>query len=161
MVYTGEDYVECVDPGARYISSGEGMVWHDKSRRSIERTESPPITCSGCYDSEELMFLCGTRGKLVGGFMSNSNVVALFFSKVCCKGTVSHDGNQGKQDNKGCTPLHWEALRGHVEACVVLLHTGTKDELMVKDTAGFTPAQIVADRGHHHISLILFLERQR
>nr|GEY38313.1 probable protein S-acyltransferase 23 [Tanacetum cinerariifolium] len=65
------------------------------------------------------------------------------------------DANQGKQDKDGCTPLHWAALRGHVEACVVLLHAGTKEELMVKDTAGFTPAQIAADRGHRHISLIL------
>ncbi|GJW17375.1 probable protein S-acyltransferase 23 [Tanacetum coccineum] len=65
------------------------------------------------------------------------------------------DANQGKQDKEGCTPLHWAALRGHVEPCVVLLHAGTKEELMVKDTAGFTPAQIAADRGHRHISLIL------
>nr|KAJ0222681.1 hypothetical protein LSAT_V11C200058800 [Lactuca sativa] len=35
------------------------------------------------------------------------------------------------------------------------LHSGTKQELMVKDSVGFTPAQIVADRGHHHVSLIL------
>nr|KAJ0188247.1 hypothetical protein LSAT_V11C900504490 [Lactuca sativa] len=55
----------------------------------------------------------------------------------------------------GCTPLHWATLRGILEACVVLQHSGTKQELMVKDSAGFTPAQIAADRGHHHVSLIL------
>ncbi|KAI3789149.1 hypothetical protein L2E82_01937 [Cichorium intybus] len=35
------------------------------------------------------------------------------------------------------------------------LDVWAKQELMVKDTAGFTPAQIAADRGHCHISLIL------
>ncbi|KAK9053429.1 hypothetical protein SSX86_030063 [Deinandra increscens subsp. villosa] len=65
------------------------------------------------------------------------------------------DAFQGKQDKEGCTPLHWAALRGNLEACVVLVHAGTKQELMVKDGAGFTPAQIAADRGHHHVSLIL------
>ncbi|XP_071697138.1 probable protein S-acyltransferase 23 isoform X1 [Rutidosis leptorrhynchoides] len=65
------------------------------------------------------------------------------------------DAFQGKQDKEGCTPLHWAALRGNVEACVVLVHAGTKQELTVKDSAGFTPSQIAADRGHHHVSLIL------
>ncbi|CAI9294455.1 unnamed protein product [Lactuca saligna] len=65
------------------------------------------------------------------------------------------DAFQGKQDKEGCTPLHWAALRGNLEACVVLLHSGTKQELRVKDSAGFTPAQIAADRGHRHVSLIL------
>ncbi|KAI7732839.1 hypothetical protein M8C21_022167 [Ambrosia artemisiifolia] len=65
------------------------------------------------------------------------------------------DAFQGKQDKEGCTPLHWAALRGNLEACVVLIHAGTKQELLVKDSAGFTPAQIAADRGHHHVSLIL------
>ncbi|KAI7732832.1 hypothetical protein M8C21_022160 [Ambrosia artemisiifolia] len=60
------------------------------------------------------------------------------------------DAFQGKQDKEGCTPLHWAALRGNLEACVVLIHAGTKQELLVKDSAGFTPAQIAADRGHHH-----------
>ena len=55
----------------------------------------------------------------------------------------------------GCTPLHWAALRGNLEACVVLLHSGAKEELMVIDSAGFTRAQIAADRGHRHVCLIL------
>ncbi|XP_024966967.1 probable protein S-acyltransferase 23 isoform X1 [Cynara cardunculus var. scolymus] len=65
------------------------------------------------------------------------------------------DAFQGKQDKEGCTALHWAALRGNVEACVVLLHAGTKQELTVKDSAGFTPSQIAADRGHHHVASIL------
>ncbi|GJV82368.1 hypothetical protein Tco_1522266 [Tanacetum coccineum] len=38
------------------------------------------------------------------------------------------------------------ALRGRVEACVVLLHIGIKEESMMKDTAGFTPTQIATVR---------------
>lgn len=55
----------------------------------------------------------------------------------------------------GCTPLHWAALRGNVEACSVLVHAGTKEELMVKDNAGFTPAQLASDKGHQHVAFFL------
>lgn len=55
----------------------------------------------------------------------------------------------------GCTPLHWAVLRGNVEACTVLVHAGTKQELMVKDNAGFTPLQLAYDKGHRHIALFL------
>lgn len=27
-------------------------------------------------------------------------------------------------DKEGCTPLHWAAIRGHTEACTVLLQVG-------------------------------------
>ncbi|PSS29241.1 Protein like [Actinidia chinensis var. chinensis] len=65
------------------------------------------------------------------------------------------DASQGKQDKEGCTPLHWAALRGNVEACTVLVHAGTKQELLVKDNAGFTPVQLASDKGHQHIALFL------
>ena len=55
----------------------------------------------------------------------------------------------------GCTPLHWAARRGNVEACTVLVHAGTKQELLVKDNAGFTPIQLASDKGHRHIALFL------
>lgn len=55
----------------------------------------------------------------------------------------------------GCTPLHWAALRGNSEACTVLVHTGTKQELMMKDKAGFTPIQLASDKGHRQIALLL------
>lgn len=65
------------------------------------------------------------------------------------------DACQGKQDKEGCTPLHWAALRGNVEACTVLVHAGTKQELMVKDNAGFNPVQLASDKGHRHVAFFL------
>ncbi|PON39771.1 Transmembrane protein [Parasponia andersonii] len=65
------------------------------------------------------------------------------------------DASQGRQDKEGCTPLHWAAMRGNVEACTVLVHTGTKQELTVKDNAGFTPVQLASDKGHRNIALLL------
>ena len=55
----------------------------------------------------------------------------------------------------GCTPLHWAVLRGHVEACSILVHAGTKQELTVKDKAGFTPIQLAYDKGHRRVALLL------
>ncbi|KAL2537136.1 putative protein S-acyltransferase 23 [Forsythia ovata] len=65
------------------------------------------------------------------------------------------DACQGRQDKEGCTPLHWAALRGNVEACTVLVHAGTKQELMVKDKAGFTPVELASDKGHRHVAQFL------
>jgi len=55
----------------------------------------------------------------------------------------------------GCTPLHWAALRGNVEACTVLVHAGTKQELKVKDNAGVTPAQLASNKGHWAVANFL------
>ncbi|KAL3614409.1 hypothetical protein CASFOL_042483 [Castilleja foliolosa] len=65
------------------------------------------------------------------------------------------DASQGKQDKEGCTPLHWGALRGNVEACSVLAHAGSKEELKLKDKAGKTPIELASDKGHRHIALFL------
>lgn len=51
--------------------------------------------------------------------------------------------------------MHWAALRGHVEACSVLAHAGSKEELLVKDKAGKTPVELASDKGHRHIALFL------
>lgn len=55
----------------------------------------------------------------------------------------------------GCTPLHWAAIGGNVEACTVLVHAGTKKELLIKDSAGYTPFQLATDKGHRQIAHIL------
>ncbi|XP_022748621.1 probable protein S-acyltransferase 23 [Durio zibethinus] len=65
------------------------------------------------------------------------------------------DASQGKQDKEGCTPLHWAVIRGNAEACTVLVHAGTKQELAVKDKAGFTPVQLAYDKGHRQIAVFL------
>ncbi|XP_042417823.1 probable protein S-acyltransferase 23 [Zingiber officinale] len=65
------------------------------------------------------------------------------------------DAYQGRQDGNGCTPLHWAALGGNLEACTVLVHTGNKRELVIKDKNGFTPAKLATSRGHRHVAYIL------
>lgn len=62
---------------------------------------------------------------------------------------------QGRQDKEGCTPLHWAAIRGNAEVCNVLVQSGTKQELTVKDKSGFTPVQLASDRGQKHAAIIL------
>lgn len=42
-----------------------------------------------------------------------------------------------------------------MEACTVLVHAGTKQELTVKDNAGFTPFQHASDKGHRHVAHFL------
>lgn len=37
----------------------------------------------------------------------------------------------------------------------MLVHGGTKQELMVKDNAGSTPVQLAADKGHRHVAFFL------
>ncbi|KAL0337546.1 UNVERIFIED_CONTAM: protein S-acyltransferase 24, partial [Sesamum calycinum] len=63
--------------------------------------------------------------------------------------------SRGRQDKEGCTPLHWAAIRGNLEACTVLVQAGKKDDLIVSDKTGLTPAQLAADKNHNkqHFSL--------
>lgn len=37
----------------------------------------------------------------------------------------------------------------------MLVHAGTKQELTVKDNAGFTPVQLASDKGHRNIAFLL------
>jgi len=65
------------------------------------------------------------------------------------------DAYRGRQDKEGCTPLHWAAIRGNLEACTVLVQVGKKDDLMVKDKTGLTPAQLAADKNHRQVAFFL------
>ncbi|GJN38936.1 hypothetical protein PR202_gb28018 [Eleusine coracana subsp. coracana] len=58
-------------------------------------------------------------------------------------------------DGRSCTPLHWAAIRGNLEACTVLVQAGKKDDLMVKDKTGLTPAQLAADKNHRQVAFFL------
>lgn len=55
----------------------------------------------------------------------------------------------------GCTPLHWAAIRGNLEACTVLVQAGKKEDLMITDNTGLTPAQLAAEKNHRQVSFFL------
>lgn len=42
-----------------------------------------------------------------------------------------------------------------MEACTVLVHAGSKQELLIKDNAGCTPFQLASDKGHQQIAHFL------
>ncbi|KAI3495995.1 hypothetical protein L1887_38344 [Cichorium endivia] len=65
------------------------------------------------------------------------------------------DAFRGRQDKEGCTPLHWAAIRGNLEACTVLVQAGKKDDLMVTDNTGLTPAQLASDKNHRQVAFFL------
>lgn len=55
----------------------------------------------------------------------------------------------------GCTPLHWAAIRGQLEACTVLVQAGKKEDLIVIDNTGLTPAQLASDKNHRQVAFFL------
>ncbi|KAK7837285.1 protein s-acyltransferase 24, partial [Quercus suber] len=65
------------------------------------------------------------------------------------------DAYRGRQDKEGCTPLHWAAIRGNLEACTVLVQAGKKEDLMVTDNTGLTPAQLASDKNHRQVAFFL------
>lgn len=65
------------------------------------------------------------------------------------------DAYRGSQDKEGCTPLHWAAIRGNLEASTVLVQAGKKEDLMVTDNTGSTPAQLAADKNHRQVAFFL------
>ncbi|XP_042481834.1 protein S-acyltransferase 24-like isoform X2 [Macadamia integrifolia] len=73
----------------------------------------------------------------------------------CIRLLLFLDAYRGRQDKEGCTPLHWAAIRGNLEACTVLVQAGKKEDLMVTDNTGFTPAQLASDKNHRQIAFFL------
>lgn len=55
----------------------------------------------------------------------------------------------------GCTPLHWAAIKGNLEACTVLVQAGKKEDLVVTDNTGLTPAQLASDKNHKQVAFFL------
>ncbi|GFS34497.1 ankyrin repeat family protein with DHHC zinc finger domain-containing protein [Actinidia rufa] len=106
------------------------------------RAKIPAVVTTKSSGAFSLSFGC--LKAYLATFVSNAK-----FLKVAFQDLVAHEFHFG------CTPLHWAALRGNVEACTVLVHAGTKQELLVKDNAGFSPVQLASDKGHRHIALIL------
>ncbi|GAB2300273.1 Protein S-acyltransferase 24 [Dionaea muscipula] len=73
----------------------------------------------------------------------------------CIRLLLFLDAYRSRQDKEGCTPLHWAAIRGNLEACTVLVQTGKKEDLMVTDNTGLTPAQLAADKNHRQVAFFL------
>jgi palmitoyltransferase len=65
------------------------------------------------------------------------------------------DAHRGRQDKEGCTPLHWAAIRGNLEACTVLVQAGKREDLIMTDNTGLTPAQLASDKNHRQVAFFL------
>ncbi|URD98432.1 DHHC palmitoyltransferase [Musa troglodytarum] len=78
----------------------------------------------------------------------------------CVRLLLFLDAYRGRQDKEGCTPLHWAAIRGNLEACTVLVQAGKKEDLMITDNTGLTPAQLASDKGHRQVAFFLGNARQ-
>ncbi|CAI9758917.1 unnamed protein product [Fraxinus pennsylvanica] len=73
----------------------------------------------------------------------------------CIRLLLFLDAYRGRQDKEGCTPLHWAAIRGNLEACTVLVQAGKKEDLMIADNTGLTPAQLASDKNHRQVAFFL------
>lgn len=73
----------------------------------------------------------------------------------CIRLLLFLDAHRGRPDKDGTTPLHWAAMRGNLEACTVLVQAGKKEDLIVTDISGLTPAQLASDRKHRQVAFFL------
>ncbi|CAO2841110.1 unnamed protein product [Amaranthus hypochondriacus] len=73
----------------------------------------------------------------------------------CIRLLLFLDAYRGRQDKEGCTPLHWAAIRGNLEACTVLVQAGKKEDLIMTDNTGLTPAQLAAEKNHKQVAFFL------
>lgn len=73
----------------------------------------------------------------------------------CIRLLLFLDAYRGRQDKEGCTPLHWAAIKGNLEACTILVQAGKKEDLMVTENTGLTPAQLAADKNHRQVAFFL------
>ncbi|KAI4377733.1 hypothetical protein MLD38_015313 [Melastoma candidum] len=73
----------------------------------------------------------------------------------CIRLLLFLDAYRGRQDKEGCTPLHWAAIRGNLDACTVLVQAGKKEDLMVTDDNGLTPAQLASEKNHRQVAFFL------
>ncbi|TYI14098.1 hypothetical protein ES332_A08G102200v1 [Gossypium tomentosum] len=73
----------------------------------------------------------------------------------CIRLLLFLDADRGRQDKEGCTPLHWAAIKGNLEACTVLVQAGKKEDLMITDNSGLTPAQLASEKNHRQVAFFL------
>ncbi|TXG61922.1 hypothetical protein EZV62_013285 [Acer yangbiense] len=73
----------------------------------------------------------------------------------CIRLLLFLDAYRGRQDKERCTPLHRAAIRGNLEACTVLVQGGKKEDLIVTDITGHTPAQLASYKNHRQVAFFL------
>nr|KJB64639.1 hypothetical protein B456_010G059000 [Gossypium raimondii] len=86
--------------------------------------------------------------------MDNSRAAYKGFSD-CIRLLLFLDAHRGRQDKEGCTPLHWAAIRGNLEACTVLVQAGKMEDLTVTDNSGLTPEQLASEKNHRQVAFFL------
>ncbi|KAH7854155.1 hypothetical protein Vadar_010862 [Vaccinium darrowii] len=73
----------------------------------------------------------------------------------CTRLLLFLDANRVRQDKDGSTPLHLAAMEGKLGACTMMVWAGNKEDLMVTDNAGLTPAQLALKRNHREVVFYL------
>ncbi|KAK4774180.1 hypothetical protein SAY87_029199 [Trapa incisa] len=73
----------------------------------------------------------------------------------CVRLLLYLDAYRTRQDKEGLTPLHWAAIKGNLEACTVLVQAGKKEDLMMADSTGLTPAQLASEKNHRQVAFFL------
>ncbi|KAK4781261.1 hypothetical protein SAY87_017367 [Trapa incisa] len=73
----------------------------------------------------------------------------------CVRLLLYLDAYRTRQDKEGLTPLHWAAIKGNLEACTVLVQAGKKEDLMMTDSTGLTPAQLASEKNHRQVAFFL------
>ncbi|PKI66750.1 hypothetical protein CRG98_012945 [Punica granatum] len=73
----------------------------------------------------------------------------------CIRLLLYLDAYRIQQDKEGCTPLHWAAIKGNLEACTVLVQAGKKEDLMLTESTGLTPAQLASEKNHRQVAFFL------
>ncbi|KAE8654504.1 Protein S-acyltransferase 24 [Hibiscus syriacus] len=96
-----------------------------------------------------------------------THVATQYVGEVLCTGPLTKvfadcirlllflDADRGRQDKEGCTPLHWAAIKGNLEACTVFVQAGKMEDLMVTDNSGLTPAQLASEKNHRQVAFFL------
>eukprot|EP00899_Mesostigma_viride_P020891 jgi/Mesvir1/28803/Mv15840-RA.2 len=93
-----------------------------------------------CLDND------GRSPLLWASYKGFSDMIRLLLFMDCCL---------ERADSGGCTSLHWAALRGNSEAAILLAQAAGPELIRMEDGTGCTPAQLAAERGHHHIARML------
>ncbi|KAI4380480.1 hypothetical protein MLD38_006666 [Melastoma candidum] len=79
----------------------------------------------------------------------------------CIRLLLFLDTDQIRQDKEGCTPLHWASIRGNFMACEELVRASKREDLMINDCTGLTPAQLAFRMNHPEVASFLANARKQ